>query len=104
MPSSAEKYRELLKTVRSDGFEPAHGIDVVDHRRAVGRAIAAPQFVAVRAVVGREKQRAVQVGQLAGRRLRLPGLMSLTSVVTKLPAVPLVDQSSCPWVPSLAVK
>ena len=50
-PSSAEKNSVPLTFVRVRGYEQAAaGVDVRDHRRAGGGAVAPPQLPAVRAV------------------------------------------------------
>ena len=45
---------------------PDAGIDVLDHHRARGRPVRLPQFLAMRAVVGFEVERAVDVRQIGG--------------------------------------
>ena len=65
-------------------------------------AVASPEFVADGAVVGREVERAADVGHLTGIGLGGAGRMSRTSMV---PAeVPSLRQSSWPATPSLAAE
>ena len=105
MPSLAVKNSVPLTFVEAAGVRAgAAGVDVLDQDGAGGGAVALPQLAAVRAVVGREEQRAVDVRQVAGERWSrpMPGLMSLTRTVPA--AVPSLFHSSRPFVPSSAVK
>ena len=69
--------------------------DVLDEHGAGRGAVALPQLVAVRAVVGREEQRPVHVRQRSEEpELPPPGLMSLTRTVPA--AVPSLFHSSTP--------
>ena len=102
VPSSAAKNSVPFTFVRLRGRAAAAGVDVLDEDGAGGGAVALPQLQPVRAVVGREEQRAVDVRQVAGSEPALPGLMSLTSTVPA--AVPSLFHSSTPCTPSSAVK
>ena len=75
VPSSAAKNSVPLTFVRlSRGTSRrAAGADVLDEDGAGGGAVALPQLAAVRAVVGREEQRPVDVRQVAGVELPVPG-------------------------------
>ena len=67
-----------------------------------GSAVAFPELIAMRAVIGREEERAIHVREVGRDGAGWPGLMSLTMTV---PAeVPSLFQSSKPCEPSLAVK
>ena len=69
VPSLAAKNSVPFTSVRLRGVgAAAAGVDVLDQDGSGGGAIALPQLDAVRAVVGREEQRAVHVRQVAGAR------------------------------------
>ena len=91
VPSSAAKNSVPLTLVRErrDWNSPAPGLMSSTRMVPAGGAVALPQLEAVRAVVGREEQRAVDVGQKFGSALPAPGLMSLTRTVPAARAVAL---------------
>ena len=104
VPSSAAKNSVPFTFVRSLGYE-LRLPGLMSLTRTVPAAV--PSLFhssdAVRAVVGREEQRAVDVRRASsGTTLALPGLMSLTRTVPA--AVPSLFHSSDPFVPSLAAK
>ena len=72
MPSLAAKNSVPLTLVSCWGWNCRRRVDVLDHHGAGGRAVALPQLVAVGSVVGGEEQRAVDVGQVAGRGAAAP--------------------------------